>query len=274
MFFFRKLFKYTWPIVRVYKWTLLGIFLLFTVRVAVDFIVIPLYFKDFIDLISGAGADRARVSKDIFSPVFIMIGLHTVVTLTARSRNFLYIDFMANVIRDLRDFAFQRIEKNSYTFFSNTFAGGLVTKVRRFVQSFESMFEVLVFNFTQIVILLLGIFIVLIRESVFISLVLLGSALIYITVVALMIRTKFKYDVLEAEQDSRISGRLADIFTNILAVKFFSAREREIASFGEYTKEGERRSRKAWSWGNRIDIFQSVYSILIQSIFLFIFARL
>lgn len=274
MSLFFKIYKYIWSIVRVYKWTLLGIFILFTFRVVIDYIVIPLYFKDFIDLISGAGAEHSSISRDIFSLVFIIIVLHVFVTLTARSRNFLYIDFMANTIRDLRDFAFQRIEKNSYTFFSNTFAGSLVTKMRRFINAFDGMFEITLFNFSQIIILLFGIFIVLMRESILIGSLLLISVVIYMTVVAFLVKIKFKYDVLEAEQDSKISGRLADIFTNILTLKFFSARENEIKSFGEYTKEGEKRSRKAWFWGNIIDIFQSFFSLLVQAVFLYISAHL
>src|SRR3989338_1238208 len=274
MSYFSKILKYIWPHVKRHQALFFGILVFFVVRILVDYIIIPIFFKQFIDIISSSGTDRTLLVEQVFYLVFIIIGLHLLVVATARTRGFLYIDFLVKVTKDLRNFTFQQIEKNSYTFFSNTFAGSLVTKSRRFVNAFENMFDVFIFNFVQVAVILVGVFIVLINESLLISGILFNLVFIYVVTVAFLVRKKFKYDLLEAEQDSRISGRLADVFSNISAVKFFSARNNEIKSFGAYTEEGALRSRRAANWGNIIDVTQSAFSFIIGSVLLYVLAKL
>ncbi|HEY4494338.1 MAG TPA: ABC transporter ATP-binding protein [Candidatus Paceibacterota bacterium] len=274
MSLFRRIMKYLWPQMRKHKGALYATVFFFVIRVVIDFVIVPIYFKKFIDLISNDGPNHALLSNQIMNLVFIIIGLTLVVTITARLRGFAQQKFIVNTTRDLRDYVFQKIEQNSQTFFSNTFAGSLVTKSRRFVNSFESMFEVFVFNFTQVLVVLIGVFVVLIGQSKLISAILFGLVFVYLTVVFLLIRQKSKFDMLEAEQDSKISGRLADVFSNILAVKFFSARKQEIGSFGEYTKEGARRANDSWRYGNIIDVIQSVFSFIIHGTILYVVVRL
>ena len=255
---------------RKYKGAFYSIIILFAIRVVADFIVIPLYFKKIIDTISSSEISRTIISHSLFEFVFIIIGLNIIVTLTARSRQFIYYKFLINVIHDLRNFSFQKIEQNSQTFFANTFAGSLVTKSKRFVNAFELMFGIFVFDFLSIFIVLVGAFIVLVRQSPTISFIFFGLIIVYLVTISFFVKQKMKYDLLEAEQDSRISGRLADVFSNVLAVKFFSARENEIASFGKYTDEGASRSRKAMYFGGKIQIVQSVFTFFIQSILLYV----
>jgi len=262
--------KYFWPQMRKYKGAFYSIIILFAIRVVADFIVIPLYFKKIIDTISSSEISRTIISHSLFEFVFIIIGLNIIVTLTARSRQFIYYKFLINVIHDLRNFSFQKIEQNSQTFFANTFAGSLVTKSKRFVNAFELMFGIFVFDFLSIFIVLVGAFIVLVRQSPTISFIFFGLIIVYLVTISFFVKQKMKYDLLEAEQDSRISGRLADVFSNVLAVKFFSARENEIASFGKYTDEGASRSRKAMYFGGKIQIVQSVFTFFIQSILLYV----
>ncbi|HEY4512914.1 MAG TPA: ABC transporter ATP-binding protein [Candidatus Paceibacterota bacterium] len=259
---------------RKYKGALYVILALFTFRVIFDSILIPFYFKSIIDNLSRSGTDRMLISGQLFTLVYIIIGLNLLVAISARTRQFIYFNFIINVTRELRNFAFQRIEQNSYTFFSNTFAGSLVTKSRRFVFAFDTMFDIFIFNFLNFFIVLVGVFIVLTMESAVISATFFGLTVVYLAVVSFFVNRKMKYDVLEAAQDSRISGRLADVFSNISAVKFFSSREEEIRSFGKYTEEGAVRSRQALFFGGKIEIVQGIFTFLIQGVLIYVMVYL
>src|SRR3989344_5360805 len=235
MFSFRKIFKYVWPQMRKRKWVFFCIVVVFSSRVFFGEIVIPLYFKKIIDIFSKGLGSPEIVSYDIYKLLFIIIGIHILVFFIARIIKFVLLKFEVDVIRDLRNFAFQKIENHSQTFFANTFAGSLVTKARRFVGGFEITFEIFLYNFLKF-----------------------------------FVKRKVAYDLSEAEQDSRISGRLADVFSNILAVKFFSARSKEIDSFGKYTAEGAKRSKKASFMGAKIDLIQHLLIICVQGITLYL----
>src|SRR3989338_5197202 len=274
MFSFRKIFKYVWPQMRKRKWVFFCIVVVFSSRVFFGEIVIPLYFKKIIDIFSKGLGSPEIVSYDIYKLLFIIIGIHILVFFIARIIKFVLLKFEVDVIRDLRNFAFQKIENHSQTFFANTFAGSLVTKARRFVGGFEITFEIFLYNFLKFFVILTSVFVVLIYQSQIISLVFGIWVVVHMAIVSFLVKRKVAYDLSEAEQDSRISGRLADVFSNILAVKFFSARNQEIVSFGKYADEGAKRSKKAWFMGGKIDLIQHILIIIVQSVTLYLMIML
>jgi ATP-binding cassette subfamily B protein len=265
----KGIFKHVWPEVKKYRLVLFLIITLFSTRIILDNIVRTYYFKKIIDFLSDTSINRTLFSSEIFKLVFVLIGISATTFIISRSVKFIYFKFEINVIKGLRNYTFQKIEEQSQNFFSNTFAGGLVTKSRRFVGAFESMFDIFIYNFLSTFIILFGIFFVLINESKTIGLIFIVWAVIHITVVSFIVKRKMKYDILEAEQDSKISGRLADVFSNILAVKFFSSKKRELDSFKEYTEEGAKRSTKAWFLGGKIDLVQHSLIFGVQSVILY-----
>lgn len=267
---FSKILKYVWPEIRKRKWIFYCIVVVFTARILLDQIVIPLYFKKIIDLFALGSLQPEIVSNDIFRLLFIIIGIHFFVFFIARIIKFTIFKFEIDVIQGLRNFTFQKIEQNSHSFFANIFAGSLVTKARRFVVGFENVFEIFLYHFLKFFALLFGAFAVLLHQSPTISLVFGIWIIVHISIVALFIKKKISYDLLEAEQDSKISGRLADVFSNILAVKFFSARDKEIDSFKKYTAEGAKRSRRAWFMGGMIDLTQHLLIICVQGVTLYL----
>lgn len=242
---------------------------LYCLRVLFDRVVVPLYFQKIITIFTEAGP-KAQDAQNIFHLLYIIIGIYIFVFCIARLARFTIIRFEVGVIQDLRNFSFQKIESNSQTFFSNTFAGSLVTKARRFAGGFEMAFETFMYNFLKFFVVLIGVFGVLLYQSPIIGLVFGIWIFVHLSVVSMFVRRKVSMDLSEAEQDSRISGRLADVFSNILAVKFFSARQREIESFGKYTEDGANRSLRAWFLGGKIDLIQHLFIIIVQSITLYL----
>src|SRR3989338_7747000 len=272
--FFSKILKYVWPQIRKYKWVFCCILVGFSLRIFFAEIITPLYFKKIVDIFSLGIGDNSTTSNEIFQLFVIIVAIHILVFFIARFTKFIFLKFEIDVIRDLRNFDFQKIEQNSPTFFSNTFAGSLVTKARRFVTGFEIAFDIFVYNFLKFFVILVGVFTVLLYQSPMISLVFGIWIVIHISVVSFFVKKKMTYDLLEAEQASKISGRLSDVFSNILAVKFFSARKSEINSYSKYTEEGAKRSRKASFLGVKIDLLQHLFIICVQSVTLYIMITL
>lgn len=270
MSLFGSIFKYVWPQMRKYKGAFYTIVSIFTIRVIIDAIMRPFYFKKLIDILSKYGVDPSSIKYEAFKIVLIIVLINLILFIIARSIKFLFFSFEINVMKELRNFSFEKIQNQSQTFFANKFSGSLVTKSRRFVGSFETMFDIFIYSFLNFFVTIVGVFVVLFFQARNISLVFLIWIIIHISVVSFFIKKKIKYDILEANQDSKISGRLADVFGNILAVKFFSSHKKEFESFKEYTDEGVKRSKKAWFWGGRIDMIQHAFVIIVNTIILFI----
>src|SRR3989338_1056686 len=171
MSLFSLVLKYVWPQIKKRQWIFYIILIFYTIRIFVDQIVIPLFFKRIIDVFSSSGFANPSVAPILYNLVFIIIGTHIFLFIIARVTKFTVFKFEIEVIRDLRDYAFQKIEQNSHTFFANTFAGSLVTKVRRFVGGFETAFDIFMYNFLKFFVILGGVLVIFIFQSPEIALI-------------------------------------------------------------------------------------------------------
>lgn len=274
MSLFRGIFKYVWPQIRKYKPAFYSIFILFGIRVVLEGLVKPIYFKKIIDTLSIVNTDRLSLSESLFKLVFIIIFLNLTITAVARVCKLIIYSFEINVIKELRNFSFYKISKQSQSFFTNTFSGSLVTKSRRFVGAFETMFDLLIYNFYSTLILLVGMFFIILNQSKVVALVFSIFIVVYTSIIFIFIKRKIEYDALEAKSDSRIGGRLADVFGNIFAVKIFSGRNFEEKSFKEVTQDASEKSRKSWFFAGKIEIIQGVFSAIMLSVILYVTVKL
>jgi ATP-binding cassette subfamily B protein len=270
---FKGIFKYVWPQMRKFKFALFSVFFLFAIRTLLEHIIRPVFFKKIVDILS-LGLDQVKSPNEILRLVAIIISLSLLTTIVARGCKFIFFRFEINVIRELRNFCFQKIQGHSQTFFANTFSGSLVTKSRRFVGSFESMFDIVLFNFWSTLIILTGVFVVLGKQAMIIPISFAVWIVFYFAIIFYFINRKVKYDIIEAAQDSRLSGRLADVFGNILAVKIFSAQKDEVKSFKKMTDDAAEKSHKAWFLGGKIEVIQAVLGFLVQSTLLYSMVQL
>ncbi len=273
MFSFKRIFYYVWPEIQKHSGLLYAVLIIFGFRVAND-IIRPIYFKKIVDVLSSNPLDRMATAETLFGIAAILVALHLFSGVAARVGKHFHYLFEINAIRDLRNLTFRKIEQHSQAFFANTFAGSLVTKSRRFVGSFELMFDIFIYNFWNVFIVLVGALFVLAHESVLIAGLFLLWAILYVTIVLIFVRRKIKYDILEAKSDSRIGGALADVFGNNLAVKTFSAHDREATMFRQITIEAAAAEKAAWFFSNRIDILQSILIFFTQSIVLYSMIKL
>lgn len=269
MFSFKKIFSHVWPSMRPHRLLMLSVFVVFGLRVAND-IVRPIFMKRLIDLLSSAGIDRASVASEALSILLMLIMLLMASLFLSRMTTYLNVSFEVKVVQRLRVMAFSQIESHSQDFFANTFSGSLVSKLKRFTAAFENMFDILIYNFWNITIAVASSIIVLATESLLIAGIFVAWISMYLVVVSLLVKRKIRHDLEEAQADSRIGGRLADVFGNNLAVKTFSARTREIASFETLTHMAALKSRTAWLFNNRINTVQSVLIFIAQSTVLFV----
>lgn len=266
---FSGIYKYVWPEIRKHYLFFFGTIVFFSIRIILEGLIRPIYFKRIIDTIDKAGIDKLSISHSLISLVISTIIVSVLVLVFARSGKFLHFEFEIRMIKELRNLCFNKLGKQSQTFFANTFSGSLVTKSRRFVGSFETMFDIFIYDFLSSSILLAGICIVLYQESTKILALFCVFIILYLAILIFFLKRKIQYDLVEAASDSKVSARMADVFGNVLAVKIFSSRKYEDTRFGEIVDYSARSIRKAWFYGLRIEVFQGLLIVVAQSIILY-----
>lgn len=272
--FIKRIFRHIWPEIRKYKWSFYLAFLFYGGRFFLSSVLATLYFKKIIDILSTPQISRMAISAELLHLVTISIVIIVGNYLCSRAGAFCMVYCQSNVMRELSNSSFSKFTNNSYTFFSNRFTGSLVTKSRRFIRSFEVVHDTLVFNFWSTLIILVGIFVVLLMEARLVAIIFSIWTIFYMTIVYFVVKKRIGYDTAKAEADSRVGGRLADVFSNIFAVKVFSAQKREEDSFGEVTQREQKYRDRAWYFQNTQDAIQAALMVIVQCVVLYIIIKL
>ncbi|MBI2506740.1 MAG: ABC transporter ATP-binding protein [Candidatus Colwellbacteria bacterium] len=228
----------------------------------------PLLYKRIIDAVSATG-DRAAASGALMDTIFMLGAVLLFYNLFFRIADYAMTYSQSRMLKDVADDAFERIMQHSYEFFSNTFTGTLVAKVRRYVNAFEQIHDQIVFAAWMNGLRLIFAFAVLTYFSTILGMILLVWLLLYVGVTAFFVKKKFRKDLLESAANSRTTGVLADAITNVLNVKMFASQAREFSYFADATGTEEKLRRNAWYFQNLQFMFQGYFIALFELVGIF-----
>ncbi len=251
----RTILKYYWLQARKYPRSGIAVFVLYVIAGILANTIVPLIYKEIIDVASlGVMSDEAISS--IFMWVWVLGGAIIIYNVLFRLGDYFGVFFESNVLRDLADYAFQKVHEQSYVFFADNFSGSLVSKTKRFIGSFSSVFNNFLWHIVFRSVQAIGSLIVLLLSVPIIGLLYFIWIVLFIWLSLYFSRKKMPYDLEEASMDSRSIAQYADTVSNTLTIKLFGLKSRELRSFKQTTSLWERVRRRAWLMRN--------YSIAIQ----------
>jgi ATP-binding cassette subfamily B protein len=260
---FRRVFHYYWLQAKKYRLAVFLVFVFFGIASAVSNGLVPMLYRKLIDTLTAA-EDPSLVAPILFSLVFNLAIAAVIANICYRIGDFLVSYSQSAIQRELANDTFERIERHGYHFFANEFAGSLVAKARRFVERFVMIQDQIAFQFWMNGVLLAVVVGTLIALAPLVGLFFLGWVVVFIGVVCIFIRYQKRFDLTAAEEDSKVTGRLADVITNILNVKMFATRRNEAASFGALTEHLDRARRKAWYFESVMWATQGTLMMLLE----------
>lgn len=157
----------------------------------------------------------------VFAPLIaLFIGLRLVTDILLW-RLAVYLDWRlaALITYDLNLMCFDKLAEQSMHFHNNRFGGSLVSQVNKFASGFGNLWDAFLWSIVTLVVSLIAIFTILGPQLPWFTLVLAVLAVVFIVVAWFGFSTTRKLNEQEAEQQNKVSGRLSDSITNILAVK-------------------------------------------------------
>jgi len=255
--------KYYWPHFKQYRKSTVFVLVFYALAVAGSGMVTPVLYKRIIDIVSGA-SNSNDVSTALINTVLILGGVLFLYNLCYRIADYAMTYSQSHMLKDAADDAFARVERHSYEFFSNTFTGTLVAKVRRYVNALEIIYDQFVFAVWMNGLHLLFGLAVLFYFSLPLGMVFLVWLVFYVGITALFVKKKMQKDLLTAEANSKTTGILSDAITNMLNVKMFASHGRELSYFTEATDLEEKRRRDAWYFQNMQFVFQGYFIAIFE----------
>lgn len=269
-----RILSWYWRVVRQYRRPFIFTVVFYGLAAVSGSVVPPVIYKGLTDSLSGQGAPSLFGHSGPWVWV-VALGINFLTTYVLfRLGDISYFRPYSRVSKKLVDFTFDRIGERSYRFFSDHFSGSLVSQARRYVDAFGSLSDTLLYNIWMPIINLIGSLVGLFLFSPpLAALFFVGMACILLVPLPL-IRRRMSFDMLESEEDSKVTGRISDVIANILTVKMFSSTERERSSFREYSDRQERARGKAYSALLHMIMVQNGLVLLFQFVGIAVSVRL
>lgn len=240
-----------------------------------SYIALPYIYKEIIDLLtSPSQLERSIIfNKALFFLLLVLIS-YLVLNIFFRVSEFSTNYLQPYTMRDIENDAYEKLQNHSYTFFSNSFSGALVTRVGRFRRAYERIFDRVFWDFLPIIVIICFSSIVLYFQSKTLTLILLVWVFVYVLIMFFLYRWKYKYDVLSAEEDSKVTGALADSLSNVLTIKAFAKSQKEKKRYYDISTSRAKVNKKAQDVGAYINIVQGILMMSAEIIIMYFALKL
>ncbi len=227
----------------------------------------PLLYKQFFDLLpSGFGATHALVW--VLIQILLLSLLYWALW---RVGTFGAAAFQAKVMRDLMNTSFDYLQRHSYSFFTNNFAGSLVRKVNKYSRSFEMITDQFYWSIIPTFVRITAICTIIMFRSKVLGFGLIIWSIIYIAFNYWFSLYKLKYDVKRTEMDTVATGVLADAISNNTNIKMFTGYEFESHKFKDTAAKWYKATRISWDLHNLNEALQSLLMVALE-FFVFYYA--
>jgi ATP-binding cassette subfamily B protein len=209
-----------WRHATKYKWLLAGLFAFMPVLQLVDDFIVPYLISRMLNKLAHLSGpiDINSFTKPILLILVIELGI-----------NFLwrpYIKivwtFEERVIRDLYTTCFDHLMQMSYRFYSNRFAGSIVSQVNKFASSFERLSDTVIWSIYKLIISVVFTVVILAKPAPLYVFVLLFFSTIYTIILFKLKRNERPYNDAWAKAETKRTGQLADSVSNIITVKAYA----------------------------------------------------
>ncbi|MCX6740298.1 MAG: ABC transporter ATP-binding protein [Candidatus Parcubacteria bacterium] len=221
----------------------------------------PLLYKKFFDLLM-LGNSPEVVSQLIH--ILIIIGCLSFSSWFCwRTMGFAYVYLSSKVMSELSNFCFAKLHLHSFSYFNNNFVGTLVKRVQWFVKAYENVSDRIVYDLGTLLINVVFIVAILFWRNFYLGLVIFIWLIVFLLIVTVFSKYKYKYDLARNDAQSESTGYLADTVTNNANLKLFNAYEREKQGFAG--KQEKVRSLMWFSW-SLSEVFHAVQGFFMISL--------
>jgi ATP-binding cassette subfamily B protein len=190
-----------------------------------------------VDRVSAGGVAADQVF-DVFGGYVVAFILCNVIgQVCSKLQDYTVSKLEIGVDYDLSTLCFDTLSDQSMTFHSNRYGGSLVSQTTKFLASYQTLAETLIYGalpFVSSVVLTIG---MLAPAVPLFSLILAAFVAIYLVIVYSMFRSVQSINADAATAENELSGELSDAITNILAVKTSGREDYERSRFERANQE-------------------------------------
>ncbi len=239
----RDVFKLLFRQTRPYR-GLLGLMYVLIIGGEIIGVISPLFYKQFFDIL--AANDVAHSLSILRALLFVILGLHAAHWLVIRLAGLISTTQNPKVQRDLEINAFRYLLGHSYSYFTNSFTGSLVRRVRKLSSSYGTITENINWAFVPTATVIISSTIVLAFRSIWLSLGLAAWVIVYVIANYTFALWKLGYDEQRAHEDSVTTAVAADAISNSTNIMTFTSIKHEDGLFSAAIEKWRKIATFSW----------------------------
>jgi len=259
---YSRIFYYFWKETKGYRILILSSYTLVAIGTILANAVEPKIYQKIID--SVYSAQSISWTKDLTSSFVLLIVVLVVGFICWKINEFMQSHIQSGITTKITNMVFAKTLNHSRRFFSNNSTGSVVAKAGRFISAFESIYDILIWNFFASILGFLGIIYILSKEDKILTVIFIVWFFVFILISYFFAKYKMPFDEERASSSSSVRGWFVDAVSNILSVKIFSAYYHELKSFKEKTKDENKKRLRSWYIGNTQNLIQSFLIMILE----------
>jgi len=208
-------------------------------------VLAPIYYKGIIDSVTGNPG-----SSSIFHLFWMLFFVNILQLVGSRGYEYIQTVGLSKSLTKISSYALSHLSAHSYQFFADNFSGSLVNKTKKFVNAFEQMSDLMVYDFLFASVNIAGIVFVLWQTSAVLASAAMAWFVLFFALLIYFTRKRIPLEQEKSAIESKVTGVLSDIISNVLNLKLFSSKSRENKYYDSWLQREAATRRRAWDYAN------------------------
>lgn len=162
-----------------------------------------------------------------------------------RLQNILQIYTFPKFRAAIREAVFNYVKSHSHEYFASNFAGNIANKIADLPTSCHTMLEIICFQFVTAAVGTIIILSMMWKTQHIFAVILIAWLVIHMTITIGLLRLGNRLWEVHSESESVLTGKIVDIFTNILNMRLFARGSYETSYLKKYQQDEIHKSKKA-----------------------------
>ncbi len=229
------------------QWVKFSILIFSFVIWALSDAIFPYFLKKIVNALQDYQGDRAGIYAAIGGVLLLLIIIWSAAEVFMRLQGILQIYTFPLFRASIREAVFKYVTLHSHEYFSSSFAGNLAKKLVDLSTSCQTIVEIICFNGITATTGTIMVLVMMWMTSPVFAIILALWVCLHFSIVFIFFRKSNQLAAIHSEAVSALSGKVVDVFSNMLNVRLFSHSRFEM-QYLKKSQEDEINKAKQASW--------------------------
>jgi len=256
--------KFFWFVTQKYKWWALAATFFVAIASAAN-----VFLRLMIELIVN-GIESSDIQNVVFYSLMYPVA-YFLIAVVWRFSGITGSFWLLGVPKETTDVLSRYSSSHSHGYFSNRFAGSLSNKISNVAHSMESFVSAFLWSLLENTIPLVLTAIIFWRTDPMVGAAFVGLVVVSLVLNIILLPRKRQFSLSLAKAQSKTTGFVVDVISNITAVRQFSQGQKEFAGLQEYTTEVRKKGSRSFIYS---EYMMFINSLVFTAFALFMFITL